>query len=401
MIGVPKLLALIGSAMLVLSACAPAPAAPTAAPSKPTAAPAAAPTVAPAAPAPTATAPAAKPAEQPAPTAAAAPPRLDAKVVEEFYKGKTIRVIVATTAGSTYDAWARLLARHMPKYIPGNPSMIVENMPGAGHLIGANHLYNAAPKDGSVIGTFVETQVNNQLTGGKGIEFDMAKFSWIGAVQPANVVCIARSDTPNKITDLSTIIGPNAKETIFGTTGPGTSSYDYPQMMKSVLGANIKLVSGYPGNQEVRKAIEGGEVEAYCATWEAVRRGLEPWKQAGTPPYKILIQEGEQKLTDLADVPQMRDLAKTEEDKLMFKVLSTPANFTRPYMAPPGVPLERVEALRQAFMDAFKDPELAQEAQKADLEFDPRPGAQVEAGMKEVLSTPPAAVERFTKLMMP
>jgi tripartite-type tricarboxylate transporter receptor subunit TctC len=171
--------------------------------------------------------------------------------------------------------------------------------------------------------------------------------------------------------------------------------------MKAVLGANLKLVSGYPGNQEVRAAIEKGEAEAYCATWEAVSRGLEPWKQAGQPPYKILVQEGPERLADpeLKDVPLMRELAKSEDDKLMFRLLSGVSNFTRPYAAPPGVPADRVEALRQAFMEAFKDPELKAEADKARLEFDPRPGAQVEAGFKQILATPKASVERFAKLM--
>jgi tripartite-type tricarboxylate transporter receptor subunit TctC len=393
-----KLLGLASMSILSLSACAPAAAPPpTAPPAKPTEAPkpaaAAAPTAAVAAP----TAAPAPPAAQ----AAAAAPKADPKAIEEFYKGKTVRVIVATTAGSVFDAWGRLVARHMPKHLPGNPNMIVENMPGAGHLIGANHLYNVAPKDGTAIGTFVETQVTNQLVGGKGIEFDMAKFNWIGSVQASNVTCVARSDTSNKITDLSALIGPSSKEVVFGTTGPGTNSYDFPSLMKQVLGANLRLVSGYPGNQEVRKAIEGGEVEAYCATWDAVGRGLEPWKQAGAPPYVILVQEGEQRHLELQDVPLMRELAKTEDDKLMFKVLSGPSSFTRPFAAPPGTPPERVEALRQAFMDVFEDPELIDEAKKASLDFEPKSGAQVQAGMQEVLNTPPAAAERFTKLMTP
>ena len=387
---VRRVLALAALAALALAACAPVsggPATPTPAPPKP------APTAAPA-PAVATTAPAKPAASQPP-----AGKTESTAALEDFYQGKTVRVIVATTAGSAFDAWARLIARQMPKYIPGNPTMIVENMPGAGHLIGANYLYNVAPKDGTVIGTFVETQATNQLTGGKGIEFDMAKFNWLGAVSSSNIACLARTDIGNKVTDLSEMLGPNGKEIVFGTTGPGTNGYDFPFLMKQLLGANIKLVSGYPGNQEVRLAIENAEIEAYCATWDGVRRGLESWKEAGRPPFRVLVQEGDERHRDIPDVPLMRELAKTEDDKLMFRILSGPSNYTRPFAAPPGIPPERAEALRQAFLATFKDPDLIQEAQRSDLDFDPRSGAQVEAGMKEILAAPQAAVERFTKLM--
>jgi len=272
-------------------------------------------------------------------------------------------------------------------------------MPGAGHLIAANYLYNVAPKDGSVFGTFVETQITNQLIGGKGVEFDGAKFSWLGAVSPSNVACVARSDTPNKITDLSVLIGPNSKQVIFGSTGPGSNGHDYPYLMGQLLGANVKLVSGYPGNQEVRKAIEGNEVEAYCASWDAVKRGLDPWKEAGQPPYKILIQEGAERVPDIKDVQLMHELAKNDDDKLMFKIMAGPSEFTRPFAAPPGIPADRLEVLRQGFLSVFKDPEMIAEAKKSDLDFDPRSGAMVEAGMKEILATPKAAADRYTKIM--
>jgi len=324
--------------------------------------------------------------------------KADARAVEDFYRGKTIRVIVGTTAGALFDAWARLLARHMPKYIPGNPTMVVENMPGAGFLIAANYLYNVAPKDGTTIGTFVETQVINQLTGGKGIEFDMAQYQWIGAVIGTNLACVVRTDTAAKISDVKDILGPSARESVFGTTGPGSTGYEYTLLVKELLGANIKLVSGYPGNQEVRLAIEKGEADGYCATWDAVRRGLEPWKAAGKPAYKVIVQAGASRHPDIPEVPLSSELAKNDDDRLMFKLMHGPSNFATPYAAPPGTPPERVEALRQAFAAAFKDPELIAEANKSQLDFEPRTGPQVEAGFKEILATPKAAAERFAKL---
>ena len=379
---------------LTISACAP-PAQPSpTAPAKQQGQPA--PTTAPAkaAATPAATSAPAKPAASPAAKAA-----FDERAVANFYRGKTVRIIVATTAGSLFDAWGRMMARHLPKYLPGNPTMIVENMPGAGHVIGANYLYNQAPKDGTVIGTFVETQVVNQLKGGEGIQFDMAQFNWLGAVTSSNTACLARTDIGAQIRTIQDLLGPSAREAVFATTGPGSDGYEYPMLMKELLGAKIKLVSGYPGNQEVRLAIENGEAEAYCATWDAVRRSVEPWKEAGHPPYAIIVQEGKERHPELKDVPLMHELAQSEEDKLMFHLASGASNYAKPYAAPPGTPPDRVAALRQAFMAVFKDAELIAEAQKGGLDFDPRPGEEVQTAFKSLLDTPKDMVERYKRLV--
>ncbi len=361
-----------------LAACAP-PAAPTPAPAK-----AAPPTV---------------PALKAEATTPASTPKPDVKAVEDFYRGKTVKIIVATTPGALFDVWGRLLARHMPRYIPGNPNMVVENMPGAGHLIAANHLFNVAPKDGTVIGTFVEAQVINQLTGGKGVEFDMARFQWIGAVSGSNLACLTRTDIGARVSDIRDMVRPDAPEAVFASTGPGSTGHDYALLIKELLGARLKLVSGYPGNQEVRLAIEKGEAEGYCATWDAVRRGVQPWIEAGKPPYKIILQEGHSRHPDIKDVPMTTELAKSEEDRVLFRIMHGPNDYAKPYAAPPGTPTDRVDALRQAFMAAMRDPELVAEANKAELDMDPRSGSEVERGFREILNTPKPIAERFAKLM--
>jgi tripartite-type tricarboxylate transporter receptor subunit TctC len=420
---------------LLLAACAPAaPASPTAAPAKPTEAPKPAATAAPAkaaeakpaaspaakveakaaeakpaeakpAPSPAAKSAEAKPAASPAAKPAAKPAlskaegaAFDEKAVADFYRGKTLRIIVATTAGSLFDNWGRIMGRHMPKHIPGNPNIVVENMAGAGHVIGANHVFNVAPKDGTVFGTFVETQVINQMTGGQGIQFDMAKYNWLGSVSSSNIACLVRTDLA-PVNSYQDMLKPDAREIVFATTGPGSSGYEYPLLMKELTGAKIKLVTGYPGNQEVRLAIEKGEAEGYCATWDAVKRSLEPWIQAGKPPYKIVAQEGKERHPDLKDVPLAQEFVKNADDKRILQILNVPNQYAKPYALPPGVPMDRVEALRAAFLASFNDPELKAEADKGQLEYSPSPGPELQAAFTDVLASPPAIVQRFRTLL--
>jgi tripartite-type tricarboxylate transporter receptor subunit TctC len=343
-------------------------------------------------------APAAKPAES---APAAQPATAPASGVDPaaFYAGKTIRVIVATTAGSAFDLYARTLARHMPKYLPGSPTMIVENMPGAAHLIGANYLYNVAEKDGTVIGTFVETQVLNQVIGGKGVEFDALRFNWVGAATTVEQACLVRTDTPARITDFRELLPPTSKRAVFATPGAGGSGYEYSMLFKEVLGANLRLVTGYPGNQEVRLAIEQGEADGYCASWDAVDRGMQPWIEAGTPPFKVIAQEGVDKIATLPDVPVAHDFARTDEDKQLFRLANAPGGFAKPYTAPPGTPSDRVAALRDAFMATWRDPQAQEELARGHVSLNPRTGAQVQALIQELTQTPKPLLDRYADVV--
>ncbi|MBI4495046.1 MAG: hypothetical protein HY690_19910 [Chloroflexi bacterium] len=383
---------------ILIAACAPAAApSPTAVPPKPaaTAAPAKteakpAATTAPAKPAATTAPAAAKPTDKPAPK-----PAFDEKAVSDFYKGKTIRVVVGFAPGAVFDTWARVLIRHMPKYIPGNPNMIVENMAGAASMTAANHVFKSAAKDGTVIGNFNEALIMNQLKKLEGVEFDETQFNWLGAISSATIACLARTDMGKGTINFQDILGPQGKQVILGSQAPGTSTWDHPMLFKQLLGANIKLVSGYPGNTQVRLAIESGEVEGYCGTWEAMLPATKPWKESGKPPFTVFVQEAASKDKDLPNVPMAHDSARSEADKQLFALQNSPQEFTRPFALPPGVPADRVAALRQAFMASFKDPALIEEAKKADLAFDPRTGETVLAKVKEILATPPDTVKRL------
>lgn len=367
---------LVFAAILLLAsagACAPPVAAPTAAPAKPAA-----------------TAAAAK-AEAPAPTKAAQPADTEkpaAKPADSFYAGKTIRVITGFTPGGLFDGWSRLLAKHMPKHIPGNPTMVVENMPGAGSLLAANHVYRVAPKDGTVIGNFIQSHILNQISGLAGVEFDMQGYEWLGAVSNAVPACVAREETGVKT--FADAIPPVGKQVILGTSAPGSTGYDYPLVMSKALGANFKIVTGYPGNNEVRLAIEKGEVEGYCVAYEVLKPTLQPWIDAGQPKVSIFVQapvEG-QKHPEMPNVPVIWDYIKNEEDKKVFKLLVAPEQFYWPFAAPPGTPPERVQILRKAMADAFNDPELAADAERSKWTKNPVTGEQIQKIIKEVLDTP-------------
>jgi len=273
--------------------------------------------------------------------------------------------------------------------------MVVENMPGAGSLTAANHVFKVAPKDGTVIGNFIQSMILNQITGLPGIEFDMQSYEWLGAVSDTVPACVAREETGVKT--LEDAIPPKSKPVILGTSAPGSTGYDYPAVMIKALGANFKIVTGYPGNAEVRLAIEKGEVDGYCVAWEVLRPTLQPWIEAGEPKFSVFLQappEGK-KHPELPDVPVIWDFLKSEEEKQVFKLLIAPDQFYWPFAAPPGTPPERVQVLRKAMADAFNDPELNADAEKARWTKNPVTGEQIQQIIKDVLAAPEPVKEKL------
>lgn len=381
-----RLLALSSLVILTAGACAPAAPSPTAAPAKtePTAA-------APKAAAPPA-APAPSPAQAASPAAAAAPAT---KPTDNFYSGKTVRIITGFTPGGLFDGWSRLLARHLPKHIPGNPTLVVENMAGAGSMTAANHIYKVAPKDGTVIGNFIQSMILNQISNLPGIEFDMRNYEWLGAVSDAVPACVARADSG--VTAFEEALPPRNKQLILGTSAPGSTGYDYPVVMSKALGANFKMVTGYPGNAEVRLAIEKGEVGGYCVAYEVLKPTLQPWIQAGDPKFNIIIQAppNGKKHPEMPDVPMIWDFIKNDEDRKVFELLMSPEQFYWPFALPPGTPPERVQMLRKAMADTFQDPELKAEAEKASWTSNPVTGEQIQKIVKDVLDTPEPIKEKL------
>ena len=396
-------------ALLLLAACAPAAPSPTvgSAPSAP------APTEAPkSAPQPaTSPVPAAQPAASPAPAAPGAAPAsspvaapaakpaapLDVKAVEEFYRGKTIRIVVGSAAGGGYDAYSRLIARHIGKYIPGNPTVIVENMPGAGFIIAANHVYSAAPSDGTVIGNVAIGAMAQQILGKPGVQFEAARFHYLGVPTTDTDLCVATRASGFK--SLAETIGPGAKEWVAGGGAPGQTIEDEPRVLKEALGANIKIVSGYDGTSKARLAMDQGEVQGQCGwSWESVQATAGDRVQSGE--YVIISQNSvERPHKDLPSVPVAYQLAKTDEARQLIRYGIILTNFVqREYVVAPGVPAERVQALRQAFAGVFTDSEFRADADKAKLTLDPVSGEEAQRLVLELSSMPAPIQEKLKEI---
>jgi tripartite-type tricarboxylate transporter receptor subunit TctC len=316
--------------------------------------------------------------------------------VAQFFRGKQITVIVGSSAGGGYDVYARLLARHMPKHIPGNPGMVVTNMSGAASNSAAAQIYNVSPKDGTVIGALQNSAVLDALLdmslGGdaKRLRHDATKFIHIGSATIDHYVCIARADAAVKsFKDLL------AQELIIGASQPGTSTRDYPAMLNSMTGAKIRLVSGYPGTREITLAIEKGEVQGLCGfSWSSLQAQRPDWVKSGF--IRVLVQEHDKGHPDITKmgVPLAVDFARTPENRRVMELIYSSETFGRPYMMSPGVPADRVAALRKAFMETMRDQELLAEAQRIGLVIDPISGEELQALAEKLFATPVAIVEQ-------
>ena len=281
---------------------------------------------------------------------AAAP--LSAQSLADFYKGKQIRMVVGTEAGQDYDTWARLVARHMRQYIPGNPVFVIENMPGAGSLIAANHLYNKAAQDGTTLGMVSRNIPNYALMRQPYASYDPLKFNWIGSPEITHRGCYARADTGIKSPEDLFV-----RELVVGGDGAGTALTETPLLLKNLLGMKFKLIDGYKGATGVVLAMERGEVEGICQTTTAFMGSAQHLLDDGT--FRILFTTERAPVPDLK-VPTIFAYAKTDELRMILEVHASSLELGRPILAPPNGPLERVAALRSAFDIAMKDPALLQ-----------------------------------------
>jgi tripartite-type tricarboxylate transporter receptor subunit TctC len=315
--------------------------------------------------------------------------------VAQFYRGKQITVIVGSSAGGGYDIYARLLSRHMPKHIPGNPTMLVTNMTGAGSNAAAAHVYNVAPKDGTIIGALQNSAVLDALLDAllgdtKRLRHDATKFVHLGSATIDHYVCIARADAPVKsFKELLT------RELIIGASQPGTSTRDYPAMLNNMTGSKIRLVSGYPGTREITFAIEKDEVKGLCGfSWSSLQAQRPDWLGSGF--IRVLVQEHDKghPVINKMGVPLAVDFAKTPENRRVMELVYSSETFGRPYMMAPGVPADRVAALRRAFMEVMRDKELLAEAQKIGIDIDPISGEELQALAEKIFAAPAAVVEQ-------
>jgi tripartite-type tricarboxylate transporter receptor subunit TctC len=312
-----------------------------------------------------------------------------------FYEGKTIRMIVGFTAGGGYDAYTRAIGRHMGKHIPGNPVIIVENMPGAGSMISANYAYKAARPDGLTIGHFIGGLFLQQLLGKPGIEFDAARFQYVGVPGQDNfVIGVAKA---TGINDIESWMG--SKQVVkFGGVASGSGSDDIPNILKATLGLPIQLVSGYKGTADVRLAFNSGEVAGLSNSWESTKS---TWrKELESGDLKLILQATLKPHPEFPKLPMALSYAKTDEAKRLISTVARVHGPTvRPYVLPPNTPADRVQIIRKAFIDTMKDPEFLAEAKKANLDINPEDGATLEQNVKEVLKLEPALVAKLKEIL--
>ena len=317
--------------------------------------------------------------------------------VAQFYKGMTVTIVVGSSAGGGYDLYGRLISHFLGKHIPGNPAVVVRNMPGAASNVAAAHVYSVAPKDGTVIGAIFMGAVVEPLFGAKArATHDTSRFNYIGNANRDTYMCIVRGDAPVK-----TFADAFDKELIVGGTAEGASTRDFPVLLRNLLGVKFKVVAGYTGSREINLAIEKGEVQGGCGqTWSSVAATYPAWFRDGL--VKVLAQEdadGHPALNKQG-VPRTLDFAKTVEQRQILELVYTQTLFGRPYVVAPEVPPARVAALRQAFMRTMEDPELVAEAEKIKLDVSPISGERLQALIAQLYATPADVVDKARQALV-
>ena len=302
--------------------------------------------------------------------------------IADFYRGRTINLIVGYSVGGGYDTYARILARHIGRHIPGNPQVVVQNMPGAGSLKAANFLFNVAPKDGTTIGIFSRGMAMEPLIGNSPTQFDAAKFTWLGSGTSETSVFVTWHSS-----GIKTWQDMLAKPFTVGGEGSGSDPDIYAALLKNAFGVKLRLVSGYPGTSEVALAIERGEVDARASwSWSSLKTVKPDWiaqKKVFLPLQLNLIRSPE-----LPDVPLLLDFATTERQRQMLRLVLSRQDMGRPFLAPPALPSDRKAALRKAFDDTMNDPEFLDEAKRRKQEVNPVAGAAIDKLIAELYATP-------------
>jgi tripartite-type tricarboxylate transporter receptor subunit TctC len=309
-----------------------------------------------------------------------------AQSVADFYRGKTIQLLIGYTAGGGYDLNARVLARHMGKHIPGNPNIVPQNMAGAGSLRLANFLYNVAPKDGTAIGMVGRGMAMEPLIGGSATQYDARRYTWIGSV--SDQVSLCATWHTSKVKSWSDML---KMDFTVGGEGSGSDPDMFATMIRSIFGAKIRLVSGYPGGNEINLAMERGEVDGRCGwSWSSIKITKPDWLKK--KQINLLLQMALHKNSELGDVPLIMDLARNDRERAILKLVLSRQEMGWPFTAPPDLPRDRAEALRNAFSATMKDPEYLAEAQQRRLDINPMTGAQIDKLIAELYATTPEAI---------
>lgn len=312
---------------------------------------------------------------------------------QDFYGGKVVKIVVGSSTGGGYDSYARLLARHMGRYIPGQPTLVAVNMPGADGIIAANHIYNLAEKDGTVFGTFNRYVVLLGLLGNKQARFDPEKFGWVGTTASYRdnaYLLVIRSSLPHR--NISDLRNPQMPIHL------GNAGTDVPAILREALGLNFRVVAGYKGSDDLEVAFERGEVDAHSSGWASIQSRHDDWIKNGF--IRPMIQFGRiDRLAALPDVPTARELTTNAEDRALIEFAELPLLIARPFATPPGVPKERLEVLRAAFAKVMNDPQYLAEGAKQKLELTPMDGASVAKLVESITNAPPSVVERYKKAL--
>jgi tripartite-type tricarboxylate transporter receptor subunit TctC len=333
---------------------------------------------------------------------ALAPQPAQAQTVEEFYKGRRVTITVGYGPGGGYDVFARQLARHMGKYIPGNPQIVVQNMPGAGSLTSVNYLYSIAPKDGTTFGIFARDMPMLGFMGhNPNVKFDPRRFTWIGSMSDFAddaYVFIVRDDAPVK--SIADMRKPGGPEVVLGGSAEGSTSGDVPKILQSALGLNLKLILGYRDSAAVFLAMERNEVSGRTIDLSAVLSVRPDWLKSGGG-YRVLVQYARRdRHPDFPDVPTARELAVTEDGRALIEFTETPfLTMARPFAAPPDVPPDRTKALQDAFMATHRDKQFVEEAQKSRIYVGAVPGEDIVRSVGRMGQASPALIERVRQIM--
>ncbi len=305
--------------------------------------------------------------------------------------GRTVQVIVGFGPGGGFDLWGRLVARHIGRHLPGNPTVVVQNMPGAGGFIAANNIYNVAPKDGTAMALVASSTPLGPIFGAAGARFDSTRFTWLGTPTIDTNTCVAFNGPQVKVRTLNDLY---ETELVVGGTGPGAGTYAWPKGLSGLLGMKFKVIGGFPSASNVLLAMERGEIEGVCVTGLV---NLRPdWISNKT--VNVLFQGGAASSTALKGVPFVADLAKTPEQRAAIEFLYAGENIGRPFFAPPDMPADRAKMLQDAFMATMRDPEFLADAKKQKLDVEPRDGAHIAEVVRKAFATPKSIVDQVATL---
>jgi tripartite-type tricarboxylate transporter receptor subunit TctC len=306
--------------------------------------------------------------------------------------GKNVTMIIGFGPGGGYDAWGRVVARHIGKNLPGTPNVVPQNMPGGGSFNAANHIYTIAPKDGTVLGIIARDAALGPITGVAGARFDPLKITWLGTPTLETNICISMARAKVK-----TFKDLTENELIIGNTGAGTGTYSYPKALNGIFGTKFKLISGFPSSTDVFLAMERNEVDGICESLDSVIGKRPDW--IATKKVNVLFYGGAKPTSDLHGAPFIVDQARNPEDRQALEFLYAGQGIGRPFVAPPGLPADRLKMLRDAFSATMKDKDFVADATKQKLDVEPENGEHLEALIRKVYATPKTVVERVGELI--